>query len=182
MSFIEAAASPASATNRVAHMARLFADARAKVDRLTAELKAATDLAQSIELEDLPELMKELGISSLTLADGSKVEVVEDLKCGISAANLEAALAWVRAKGDGGIIKTKLGIEFGRDEDAEANRVASELRRLTNRDVDVSEGIHHSTLKAYLKERREEGDNVPADLFGLYVFNRAKLSQPKKRK
>lgn len=179
--FIEAAASPAAATNRVAHMAQLMRNARLRVDAATAELKAATDLYNAIEMEDFPELMKELGISGMTLDDGTKVDLIEDVKCAISIDRRDDAHSWVRARGDGGIIKTKLMQEFGRDESEAAERAAAELQRITNRPVDVSESIHHSTLKAYVKERLEEGVTVPADLFGLHVFNRAKLTASKRK-
>jgi hypothetical protein len=34
-------------------------------------------------------------------------------------------------------------------------------------------GVHSSTLKAWIKERMEAGDEFPMDLFGAYIGQRA---------
>ena len=34
-------------------------------------------------------------------------------------------------------------------------------------------GVHPSTLKAWIKERMEAGDEFPMDLFGAYIGQRA---------
>jgi hypothetical protein len=36
------------------------------------------------------------------------------------------------------------------------------------------------TLKAFVKDQFEQGNNVPADLFGLYIGEKTKISKAKK--
>jgi hypothetical protein len=166
-----------NALTRLTAMAELLKRAKNRAAIIAAQLEKAEREVALIESEDMPLLMQELKLKNFELEDGTKLEVVEDLKCGITEANKAKAHAWVRKGGWGGIIKTQLTQLFGRGEEKLAEQVARDLRKQTKRDVLVKETIHSSTLKAFIKERRAAGVKVPEDLFNVYVSKKAIMTR-----
>jgi len=180
--FTPATVDPGDALARITAMSEALRDAQARVATAAVVLAAAQKDQSRIELEDLPDLMKELRLKEIMLEDGSKVLLTEEVQCGITAANREAALEWLRANGYGGLIKTDLSLEFGKGEEEEARSLLGSIQKLTNRPVEIGEGVHHSTLKSFVKERREAGTQLPADLFSIHPFAKATLKAPKAAK
>lgn len=167
------------ALQRITNLGKQLRDAQAEVKRLTAELAAAKAIQTRLEREALPELMREYDLDEFKLTDGAKVTIKDDLECAITEANKEAAHKWITKRGDDGIIKTVLLVEFDRDEREQAIKLAQKVRKLTNKPVEVSESVHPQTLKAYLRELLKKKVKVPIDLFSLHPFPKAKLTPAK---
>lgn len=167
--------------NRIVRLAQLMAAQRTEVDTLTEALAVAKAALLRTETEDLPELMRELGLSSIRLDDGSTVEVVEDVQCGISEARRPEAMRWLIANGFGGLVKTEVVTQFDRGEAEAAQAFAAEVAAATGHHPAVAETVHPATLKAFVKEQLAAGAVLPFDLFGVRPFNRAKLKPPKGR-
>jgi hypothetical protein len=165
---------------RVAALAGLMREQASTVTRLEAELAAAKTAFQRTEQEDLPELLAEVELSSVTLDDGTVVEVVPDVQCGISEERKPEAHAWLESHEFGGLIKTSLIITFDREEREQALDVAAKIEETFERFVELKEGVNAQTLKSFIKERMadaaEKPEHVPPfDVFGIRPFNRAKL-------
>lgn len=170
------------AMKRISALAASLVKASNKVAKLTDELAAAKKEVLRIEREDLPELMRELELSSITLQDGSTIDVNDDFDCTITEANKEAALNWLKTNGFGGIIKTSVFAEFGKDEGDQAERFRLSAQSLINdHDVMIKEGVHPGTLKAFIREQREQGKNVPAKLFSIHPYSKANYKQKRSR-
>lgn len=166
---------------RIVEMAKQLTQATANVARLNEELEAAKKLQRQIETEHLPELMKELGVTSVSLADGLLVELKEEFDCGITKANHAAALKWLDDNNFGSIIKTKVQVEFARDDRQNAVALSKDVQRfIVARRIDTGcemiETIHPQTLKSFLKEQMKAGMPVPYNLFSIHPYNKAKLS------
>jgi hypothetical protein len=179
------------ALNRITDMANQLMQAEEKVAQLEADLKSAKIAHQKLEREDLPTLMTELEISKISLNNGASVEVVLDLVCSIPANRRESAHRWLKDHGFGGIIKTNLELSFGKDEIAAAKEIAEEIVEKFARTPELTEGVHAQTLKSFIKERKEwaasnpeanERDPFPDELFGVFEFNKAKITMPKAKK
>jgi hypothetical protein len=140
---------------RISKLAEQLTAAKAEVKDCETKLADAKAKVTRLEREDLPELMRELRMKSFEFEDGGKVRVDDDLECGITEENKPAAYEWIKKRGDEGIIKTVLSIEFDRDEYQAAIALAAQIRKLTNKPVEVKESIHHMTLKSYIKELGE---------------------------
>ncbi len=168
-----------SELKRVIELATLMVEQRKKVDCLKAELDAAQRDLRRIEQEDLPELMREIGMQSVTLADGSVVDVVEDVECGISEERRAKAHAWLIENGFGGLIKTEVVTTFGRGEGEAAHNFAEEVAATTGRAPQVVERVHPATLKSFIKEQLAAGAAIPFDTFGIHPFNKARLKPAK---
>jgi hypothetical protein len=158
-----------SELNRLVTMAQALVSARAALEKADAAAKAAKALVTRLEQEDIPELMRELGVASFALADGSKLSLTEDIQCGITEARRAEAHAWLTANGFGGLIKTKVVVQFGREERDAALACAASVGGV------LEESVHPQTLKSFLKERRAAGDSPPEELFGIHPFSRVKV-------
>lgn len=154
---------------RVIDLANLMVEQRRRVDAIKRELDEAQTTLTRIETEDLPELMRELGMQAVTLSDGSVVDVVDEVACGITEARREAAHRWLLDNGFGGLIKTEVSVAFGRGEHEAAVACAQSIGG------ELVERVHPATLKSFVKERLAAGNAVPFDLFGIHPYAKARL-------
>ena len=156
----------------MAEVARAIRDKEAEIESLEKTLKARKEALRKQSEEELPSMMAEIGVNSFELDAGSKVSV-RDLYGGhISVANRDAAYVWLRENGFDDIIKNTLSIVFGRGEDQKADHF---MKILEGHGLlpEQNTGVHSQTLKAWIKERMEAGDEFPMDLFGAYIGQRA---------
>lgn len=161
---------------RITKLAQLLQEQKNAVLSLTDQLAAAKLDARRTEEEDLPELMREIGLTEIKLEDGSSVKVIDEVDCAITEANRFAAHTWLIAHDFGGIIKTAITIEFDRNEQEVAADAAQKIQELLNREALVSEKIHPQTLKSFVKEQLQKGTPIPQELFGLRPYAKAKLT------
>lgn len=110
------------------------------------DLQEAQQIVKDLESQILPDMLDEFGLESLTLKDGTKLTVKPFVAAHISKEHEPEAFQWLQDHGYGDIIKERTVIN-----------------------------VHPSTLKAWAKERVESGDNIPDDLFGVYVGRKAVL-------
>jgi hypothetical protein len=122
--------------------------------------------------------MAEMGISSLTLEDGAVVKVTPTYGASILVENRPKAYDWLRDHGYDDIIKNTVSCQFGRGEDERANRFA-EFAAEKGFAPEQKTEIHAQTLRAFVKERVENGDEFPMELFGAYVGQRATIKKGK---
>ena len=144
-----------------------------------AALAEKQDKLEKILRERIPDIMEELGLEDFKMVDGSKITVKDDIKCSISEERKPAAFGWLRENDFDGIIKTAVAVSFGKGEAAEAERARDALIKAGFTDAEVSDSVHHSTLKSFVKERLEAGDKIPLETFGVFEFRIAKITPPK---
>jgi len=131
---------------RVSANSTLLKQIQDDIEVLEAQLKLKREAARHLEESYIPELMDELGLESVTLTDGTKLTVKPFVAAHISKDHEAEAFQWLEDHGYGDIIKERTVVN-----------------------------VHPSTLKAWAKERVESGDNIPDDLFGVYVGRKAVL-------
>ena len=161
-----------SGLDTVAGLARKIKQQQEKVERLDRELKNEKQNLLKLTDEDLPSTMADLGLSKFSLDDGSTVEVKPTYGASILVKDRPAAYDWLRDNGFDDIIKNIVSCQFGRGEDDQASAFhafASQQGYPTSQ----NESIHAGTLKAFVKERIEAGEDFPHQLFGAYVGQRA---------
>lgn len=142
-------------------------------------LKEAKARMTALREEDIPALMTELGVNLIKLEDGTKVEVKDEVYCGISEANKEPAFAWLEEHEFGGIIKTSIALQFGKDELETAMAAFEKIREL-GYEAQIARSVHASTLKAFVKEQLEKAAELPLELFGARSVKQAKFTKVKK--
>lgn len=162
----------------VAEIARAI---RAKEDQIAALEDQAKDAKKELLKltdEDLPAMLQELGLSSFSLDDGSTVEVKPTYGASIKVDNRPAAFEWLREHGYDDIIKNTVACSFGRGEDDRASAFASFAEK-EGYFAEQKTEVHPQTLRAFVKERVEAGDEFPMELFGAYVGQRAVIKRSK---
>ena len=163
----------------VSELAMAIAAKEAQVADLDRQLKDAKKELLKLTDEDLPASMAEMGLASFTLDDGSQIDVKPTYGASILVDNRPKAYEWLRDNGYDDIIKNNVSVSFGRGEDDLANAfkaVAEKEGYLPQQET----SIHAGTLKAFVRERIEAGDEFPMELFGAYVGQRAFIKKGKK--
>jgi hypothetical protein len=113
-------------------------------------------------------------MESFTMADGSSIKVEKYYSASIAAARRAEAFQWLREKGYDDIIKNTVSVRFGRGEDELCERLKN-LLSAENYPLEQAEKVEPMTLKAFVKEQIERGNEMPLDLFGVYVGQRVKI-------
>ena len=159
-----------------------FAEAIIKQDAFVKELdeKLKEEKKKLLKMtdEDLPALMTEANSMEFTLLDGSKVTIKPQYGASIKVDNRPAAYEWLREHGHDDIIKNTVSCQFGRGEDD----LASSFKAFAEKEGYVpsqTEKIEPMSLRAFVKERVENGDEFPMELFGAYVGQRAVITKAK---
>ena len=159
-----------------------FAEAIIKQDAFVKELdeKLKEEKKKLLKMtdEDLPALMTEANSMEFTLLDGSKVTIKPQYGASIKVDNRPAAYEWLREHGHDDIIKNTISCQFGRGEDD----LASSFKAFAEKEGYVpnqTEKIEPMSLRAFVKERVENGEEFPMELFGAYVGQRAVITKAK---
>ena len=124
--------------------------------------------------EVMPALFAELGMSEFTLDDGSKITVKQTYSASPLKENREKVYEWLRQEGYGDIIKNTVFCSFGQEEDSKA-KAFYEMAEQQGYTAEAKTEVHPSTMRAFVKERVEAGDDFPMDLFGAWVGQRATI-------
>ena len=162
----------------IGDLARAVREKEELVLKLEEQLKEEKKALLKLTDEDLPALLLEFGITKFELEDGSKVEVRPTYGAHIKADNKFQAYEWLRNNEYGDLIKNTVACSFGRGEDGAANRFIDTAQKLGFEPLQKTE-VHPSTLKAWVKERVEQGDEFPMELFGAFVGQRATIKRGK---
>lgn len=163
---------------RVATMARQLTELQDAIEQLNQQLAEAKAQERRISEEDLPNLMAEVGLSELKLDTGETVTITEQVQAAITQANTKQAIDWLVDHGFGGIVKTRLIIDYDFEDRGEAVGTAQQFEQ--HHLTELKETVHPQTLRAFVREQMESGANIPADLFSIHPFSKAKIKRAKK--
>ena len=130
--------------------------------------------------EIIPAKMTELGMSSTTMVDGSKVDVVENIYVSIpkDPDKSRACYAWLEDNGLGDIIKNQVGMSFGKGENQEARLLEDTIKDL-GFIPEVKVSVHPSTLKATVRQLVKDGKSIPDNVFNLFIGQKTKITKKK---
>lgn len=154
-----------------------------------AELAVKTKKQAVLALSEkaIPDLMKALELTSVTLDDGRKLELEESYAVGISEDHKDAAFGWLADHGHADIIKDQLVLWIDSKSPVSVDAILMALSKLfTDKELDAilerKRSVHPSTLKAFVKEQIEEGVEIPFEPFGVFPVRRSKFKVVKKGK
>lgn len=136
-------------------------------------LKALKQQKHKLSTEQIPALMDEMGVERLDV-DGVTVARKLIVHASIPAERKDEAYGWLRSNGLDDIIKNDVSLSFGRGEDNVAGDLVDRLRA-EGFDPQTKTAIHPMTLKAFVKERFENGKAIDLDMFGAYIVNAAEI-------
>ena len=170
---------PTIGDNSLKEMAELCAEQASlqeEVKQLEEQLKAKSNAVLKLSREIIPAKMQELGLESLTLKDGSSVQVKQLVQAAIPVPRREEAYKWLRDRGHGDLIKNEIFTSFGMGEDSIANEFIDKVKSLGYQPIQKL-SVHSMTLKAFVREQIAEGNDLPMDTFGVFVGAETKISK-----
>ena len=164
-------------------------------DKLSTEVEKLQSIQQQIkDLEDrvkdlkedekyfscniIPKLMEDMNLKSLKLQDGSELTIKKIYSASMRADKKAEAIQWLRDNGLGDIVDNNITVTFGQGEDNKAVEYAS-LARERGYEPTQQEKVHHARLSAVMREWKEKGNEVPADLFNTLEGNRTSVTNKK---
>lgn len=165
-----------SGMSRMAKLARQQLQLEKRLEELDEEMKEVARSLKQVQEEEIPNLMFELGVQSFKLTDGSEIKVQKYYAASIPKDRQVEAFDWLNQNGFGDLIKNQVATNFVRGQEQQAEAFAQECsdRGLA---VNTKKWVEPMTLKAFAREQVESGADLPSDLFGLYVGNKAKIEK-----
>ena len=148
-----------------------------QIEDAETHLKALKQEKQRMAFEQIPMLMDEMGIERLDV-DGVTVKLKAFVSASIPADRKQEAFNWLREHGHDDIIKNDIIVSFGRGQDNQAGDVMYDLEQ-KGFHPEQKEHVHSMTLKAFVKERVEQGKPIDLDLFGAFVARIAEVRRNK---
>jgi hypothetical protein len=158
----------------ISSLARRAKQLSREVEDAETVLKGLKDQYRKLTEETLPEALAETGMTSFRMEDGSSITIKPYYSASISEARRAEAFQWLRDRGFDDIIKNTVSVRFGRGEAPLCERLITLLSENGFRSEEA-EKVEPSTLKAWVRERVERGEEFPMELFGAYIGKRAEI-------
>ena len=165
--------------SKVSVLAQLQQSMEERVADLEEQIKEAKKALREVQEDLLPAAMSEYGISRVELADGSSVTVGKYYGASIAKDKADQAFTWLVDNGYGDLIKNQVSVSFVRGQEEQAESFAQDLEG-QGKAVSTRKWVEPMTLKAFVRDRTENGVEIPQDLFGLFIGEKSKISTPKK--
>ena len=123
---------------------------------------------------DIPNMLSELGLSEITLADGNKISTATYYSARISEEKRDEAFTWLNNNGFADIIKNTVSVSFGRDEDDSARKLVDSLED-NGYTTAQKQWVEPMTLKAFVREQVEKGSDLPLETFNVYIGQKTRI-------
>ena len=143
-----------------------------ELKQLEVDLKAKKEELRLTSEQELPDAMQAAGLTQIVLSTGEKISINEVYNAHISKANQEIAYQWLIKNGHAGLIKNEVLLKFDRGEDEKVAQTVSALQA-RGLSPNVRQSVHHSSLKAFVKEQFTAGNDIPTEPFGIYIGTKA---------
>jgi len=147
-----------------------------RITDLEQELKDTKRDHKKIAEDLLPAALDEYGVSQLKMDDGSEISVSPYYNASIAKDRADEAFDWLVQAGHGSLIKNHVTAAFGRGEDNVAKSLLAELEQ-RGMATQTKIWVEPMTLKSFVKEQVEKGNNLPYDLLGIFVGQKAKIKR-----
>ena len=163
---------------KLSGLVRRYNEKQRQIEETENYLKGLKEEKQRIAFEQIPMLMDEMGIERIDV-DGAIVKLKSFVSASIPADRKQEAFNWLREHGHEGIIKNEIVVSFGKGEDNAAGDVMYQLEE-KGFHPEQKTHIHSMTLKGFIREQVEKGNNIDLDLFGAFVGRTAEVKRNSK--
>lgn len=197
-------------TPETAATLKRFEESYYKIASLTEELEQEKRAFRVIADNDLPETMDSEDLKEAITESGLQVKLSEAVFVSVNEKNREEAIRWLNKNGYGKLLKYEYTIQFGMQEDKEAELFGKKIEELfpeqnirvvadtscAKLEIDVKKmiaeefpdkrfelkrTIHGGTLKSFVKKKLKAGEPLP-EMFGTYVPKSAQVTKAKAEK
>jgi regulator of replication initiation timing len=160
---------------QLSQLVRQLRSVEQQIEDTEQHLKDLKAEKHKLTIEGIPNLMDEMGVERLDV-DGVTVDRKLIVQASIPVAKREEAFEWLRDNHLDDIIKNDIICSFGKGQDNLAGDVVGILQE-KGFPVTMKTHIHPSTLKAFVKERFENGKPIDLDMFGAFITNAAQIKR-----
>ena len=154
--------------NQLVHDQLLAEDEVVKAENaLTTAKKRLARLSEYV----IPDVMEEMGINEYKTNDGLTIKLKQAIRASISEVNRSDAFDWMTDHDHEAMIKTSIVIEkpalLDDFENADELKEALQLV-MDNLPSSENKSIHSSTLSAFVRDKLEDGEEIPLDTFSVF--------------
>lgn len=162
----------------VAQLCEKLAQTEQAIDQADQMKKELTEMKEKLSFELIPQAMQELGLQTLELKTGEKIQIKPLLRVTPKVEDRPVVYQWLRDNGFGDLIKNTISASFGKGEDAKAETFKEEVKKLGLLPKQ-EEKVEPSTLRAFVNEQViEKGrDDLPLDKFGAFIGQQTKITK-----
>ena len=162
-------------TKNLSGLVRQLRVVEQEVEEAETLLKTLNSERQKLSTQMIPDLMDEMGVERVDV-DGLTVTKKQIVAASIPVDKRELAFDWLRERGLDDIIKNDVVCSFGRGQD---NLAKDAFWTLKDKGLEPSTKthIHPMTLKAFVKDRVEQGQEIDLDLFGAFLTNAVEIKR-----
>ena len=164
--------------NELSEAIEQFKSVGAQILATEIKLKELKEQEKYISEITIPGIMDKQNLKTIKLKDGSELSVGKNFFASAKADKKGEAIQWLRDNGLGDIVDNNITVTFGQGEDNKAVEYAS-LARERGYEPSQKETVHHASLSVVMKEWKEKGNEVPADLFNVLEGNRTSVTTKK---
>jgi hypothetical protein len=162
-------------TKALSNLVRQLEVVVSDLDEAELHIKKLKQEKNRLAMEAIPAVMDEMDVTRLDVGEVS-VTLKPFVSASIPVPRRQEAYEWLRDHGLDDIIKNDVILSFGRGEDDQANKIMLDLE-MQGMHPENKTHIHASTLKAFVKERVENGKPIDLDLFGAFVAKTADIKR-----
>jgi len=155
-------------------------------EQIAAKLAEVKDLeaqVREISWKQIPELLDSLNMESFKLKDGSEIAVQETLRLSIPKDPDRRAevIQWLIENDGEYLIKEEFGFRFDKGEGDAAKNFAAFIETYEGQlRMERFEGVETNSVKAFVKAKLEDGEEVPLSKLGGHRQTIAKIKESKK--
>lgn len=154
-----------------------------RVQMLEEQLERAEAEVKRLQEVELPSAFSEDQISELRLPNLPMAKRHVDIQGSLPSeterpVERENALTWLIENGYGDTIRSTVSAAFSQGDHEAALELFTQLRRLNNATVKKKEDVHHSTLRAIVRQRLEANQETPVEELGCTIIRRIRFSTP----
>ena len=164
--------------NELSEAIEQFKSVGAQILAVESKLKELKAQEKYISEFTIPEIMEKQNLKTVKLKDGSELSVGKKFYASFKLDKKNEGIKWLRDNGLGDIVDNNITVTFGQGEDNKAVEYAS-LARERGYEPTQQEKVHHARLSATMREWKENGKEVPAELFNVLDGNRTSITNKK---
>ena len=161
-----------SDVDQIASLCQQYANLEKDIAKDEQLLKDKQERFRKLSFEVIPSALSERNLTSLKLVDGSEIDVKPYYSARITQENQDKAFKWLRDNNHGDLIKNEVTVSFGRGEDDKAGGLMTNLVK-QGLEPNQKTRVHPQSLKGFVREQIENGNDLPFDLLGAYAGQRA---------
>jgi hypothetical protein len=163
---------------RISKLADIMHETDKEIAKTELIVKQLKEKHRQIAEEQLPELFEQVGQRELRTLRGLPLKLKNKIHTNISKGRKAAAIAWLDANGQGGMIKRSVIIEFDKTQKEKVEALVRLIGRSWPQNY-TDLNVHPATVKAFVTRQLAEGKKIPADVFGIHCVDVVEITSSK---